>query len=226
MEARSRRFPLAPSNRIRVESQLVRYLIRQVGAEPGEGTTMSPAELIARIQRLLLSPNSEWEAIDTEGADVTRIYQSYILPLVALSALAGFIGTSIIGIGGFRIGFVSGLIQAVVSIGLSCALVYVMALIINALAPQFGAKEDFGAAFKVAAYAPTASWVGAMFMVLPMLWFMALIGGLYSLYLLFVGLPKLMKPAADKAMIYALAVIGCMIVIGIVSSFIVRAVVF
>jgi hypothetical protein len=91
-----------------------------------------------------------------------------------------------------------------------------MALIINALAPQFGAKQDMGQAFKVAAYTPTASWVGSLFVILPMLWFMALIGGLYSLYLLFVGLPKLMKPAADKAMIYTLAVIGCMIGVGIV----------
>jgi hypothetical protein len=187
---------------------------------------MSPNELIGRVQRLLLSPAAEWDRIDTEGADVAGIYQSYVLPLAGLSALAGFIGLSIIGIGGFRVGFVTGLVQAVLSLGLACAMVYVMALIINALAPQFGAKEDFGQAFKVAAFAPTASWIGGLFMVIPALWFMALIGGLYSLYLLFVGLPKLMKPAADKSLIYTLAVIGCMIVIGIVFSYIVRAIVF
>lgn len=185
---------------------------------------MSPAELIARVQRLLLSPATEWDAIDGEGADVPRIYQSYILPLVALAALAAFIGTSVIGIAGIRVPFVSGLIQAVISVAVSAGAVYVMAWIINALAPQFGAKQDFGQAFKVAAYAPTASWVGSMFMVLPMLWFMALIGGLYSLYLLFVGLPKLMKPAADKAMIYTLAVIGCMIVVGVVAFAIIGSV--
>jgi hypothetical protein len=187
---------------------------------------MSPNELIGRVQRLLLSPAAEWDKIDTEGADVAGIYQSYILPLAGLSALAGFIGMSIVGVAGFRIAFLSGLIQAVISLGLACALVYVMALIINALAPQFGAKEEFGQAFKVAAYAPTASWIGGLFMIIPALWFMALIGGLYSLYLLFVGLPKLMKPAADKSLIYTLAVIGCMIVIAIVFSFIVRSIVF
>ena len=185
---------------------------------------MSPTELIARVQRLLLSPAAEWDAIDHEGADVTRIYQSYILPLVALAALAAFIGTSVVGIGGFRVGLVSGLIQGIISVAVSAGAVYVMALIINALAPQFGAKQDMGQAFKVAAYAPTASWVGSLFMILPMLWFMALIGGLYSLYLLFVGLPKLMKPAADKAMIYTLAVIGCMIVVGVVAYAIVGSV--
>lgn len=185
---------------------------------------MSPAELIARVQRLLLSPAAEWDSIDGEGADVARIYQSYVLPLAALAALASFIGTSLIGIGGFRIGLGSGIVQAIISVAVSCGAVYVMALIINALAPQFGAKQDMGQAFKVAAFAPTASWVGNMFMILPMLWFVALIGGLYSLYLLFVGLPKLMKPAADKAMIYTLAVIGCMIVVGVVAVAIINSV--
>ncbi len=183
---------------------------------------MSPTELVARVQRLLLSPAAEWDAIDHEGADVARIYQSYVLPLAALAALAAFIGTSVVGIGGFRVGLVSGLVQAIVSVAVSAGAVYVMALIINALAPQFGAKQDMGQAFKVAAYAPTASWVASLIMILPMLGIVALIGGLYSLYLLFVGLPKLMKPAADKAMIYTLAVIGCMIVVGVVVFAVMR----
>jgi hypothetical protein len=185
---------------------------------------MTPNELIARVQRLLLTPAAEWDRIDTEGADVAGLYQSYIMPLAGLSALAGFIGLSIVGIDGYRIGFGSGLVRAILSFGGACAMVYVMALVINALAPQFGAKEEFGSAFKVAAFTPTASWVGGLFMIIPNLWFVALIGALYSLYLLFVGLPKLMKPAADKALIYTLAVIGASIVIGIVLFYIARAI--
>ncbi len=170
---------------------------------------MWPAELIARVERLLLSPAAEWDSIDNEGADVPHIYQSYILPLVGIAALARFLGMAFTGV--LLVGW------AVKFVVVSAGVVYVMALIINALAPQFGAKQDFGQAFKLAAYAPTASWVGTMFLILPMLWFMALIGAVYSLYLLFVGLPKLMKPAADKAMMYSLAVIGCTIVVGIVA---------
>jgi hypothetical protein len=179
---------------------------------------MSPADLIARVQRLLLSPASEWDSIEGEGADVTQIYQSYILPLVGIAALAQLIGV-VIATGAVLLALQMAIVNFVVSAGL----VYVMALIIDGLAPQFGAKSEFGQAFKVAAYSPTAAWVGSFFMILPALWFMALIGGLYSLYLLFVGLPKLMKPAADKAMIYTLAVIGCMIVIAVVVGLVMRS---
>jgi hypothetical protein len=59
-------------------------------------------------------------------------------------------------------------------------------------------------------------------MILPQLGIIALLGGLYSLYLLYVGLPKLMKPAEDKALVYTLAVVGVMIVIyiliGVISG--------
>jgi hypothetical protein len=180
-------------------------------------SAMSPAELIARVQRMLMSPNTEWDSIDGEGADVAKIYQSYILPLVGLSAIAQFLAVLIVGGG-----FVLALKAAVFSFVLGAAMVYVVALIIDGLAPQFGAKSEFGQAFKVAAYSPTASWVGGIFVIIPFLGgLIALIGALYSLYLLYLGLPKLMKPAADKAMIYTLAVIGVMIVIGIVVAFVV-----
>lgn len=178
---------------------------------------MSPAELIARVQRLLMSPKTEWDSIDGEGADVTKIYQSYILPLIGISSIAQFLAILIIGGG-----IVMALKAAIFSFVLGALMVYVMALIIDGLAPQFGAKSEFGQAFKVAAYSPTASWVGGIFAIIPVLGgIIALIGAVYSLYLLYLGLPKLMKPAADKAMIYTLAVIGVMILIGVVVAFVV-----
>jgi uncharacterized membrane-anchored protein len=40
--------------------------------------------------------------------------------------------------------------------------------------------------------------------------------GLYSLYLLYTGIAALMKPAANKAVIYTIAVIVCAIIVWIV----------
>ena len=53
---------------------------------------MTPNEVVGRVQRLLLSPGTEWDTIDNEGADVAQIYQGYILPLVGIAAIAQFIG--------------------------------------------------------------------------------------------------------------------------------------
>jgi hypothetical protein len=135
--------------------------------------------------------------------------------------LGWFVGLSIVGDDGFRSPFFEGLMKTIVSFGAACAGVYGMALIVHALAPKFGAQDEFGQAFKVAAFFPTPGWIGTTFLVLPALWFVALIGWLYSLYLLYIGLPKLMKPAADKSMNYVLAAVGCSVAIGI-AVFVIR----
>lgn len=173
---------------------------------------MDFAALIARVQRILMSPATEWDVIAGEAADVQKIYMNYVGPLVLASALAMALGlVSLFGVG---FAFQTFVVQAV----LGLIMVYVLAFVINMLAPNFGAVSDMGQAFKLAAYSPTASWVASLITIVPALSILALIGALYSLYLLYVGLPKLMKPAQDKAMVYTLSIIGVMILIGVIVA--------
>ena len=73
-----------------------------------------------------------------------------------------------------------------------------------------------------------ASWLGGLLAIFPPIALVGLLIGLYSLYLFFVGLPKLMKPPADKAVTYAIVVIVVaivvFIVIGIIAGVIIAAV--
>ena len=71
--------------------------------------------------------------------------------------------------------------------------------IINALAPTFGGQKDSVQALKTAAYAATAAWVGGVAQLIPWLgWLIGLAAAVYSIYLLFLGLPHTMKAPADK----------------------------
>ncbi len=180
---------------------------------------MQVQAILTRVQALLLKPKDTWEQIEKEPANLQDTYVNYVMPLAAIPAVANFLGMSLIGIGPagahIRIPFLAGIVQAIVSFGLTLAMVYALAHIIDQLATNFGAARNFNQAFKVAAYAPTASWVIGFVLLIPALGIFGLVGGLYSLYLLFVGLPILMKPQADKAMTYTLAVIGCAIVLSI-----------
>lgn len=183
---------------------------------------MDFAAIFGRVQRLVLSPATEWDVIAGEDANMQRIYVNYVGPLIVAAAVAGAIGISVFGIsagfGTFRVSAGSALGQAVVQIGLGLVGVYVTSLVINALAPQFGGTADAGQAFKLAAYAPTPAWVAGILTIIPQLGIIALLAGLYSLYLLFVGLPKLMKPAEDKALVYTLAIVGVMIVLSLLIA--------
>jgi len=111
-----------------------------------------------------------------------------------------------------------GVAHLVVQYLMSLGLVYLMALIIDALAPTFGVQKNFDQAFKVAAFIPTPAWIAGVFSIIPSLSIIAALVSLYSLYLLFVGLPILMKAPADKALPYTVVVIIAAIVITVVIT--------
>ena len=179
--------------------------------------------LVDRVKRLLLQPKEEWQVIDKESVDVVDLYKSYIVPLAAIGPVCGAIGmsvvgTSLVGMGTFRVSFGAALVQALMMFGLMLGGVYVIALIIDALAPTFGAQRSKSQALKLAAYASTASWLGGVFTLIPMLGVLNLLTALYSLYLFYLGLPILMRVPEDRAVGYTavvvLSTIALFIVIG------------
>lgn len=176
-------------------------------------------DLVSRVKGILLTPKAEWAVIDTEPATVGSLYKGYIVPLAAIPAVAWFVGFSLIGgsmLGvTFRWPIDIGLEQAVARFVLALIGVYVLALIIDALAPNFGGQKNQIQALKVAAYSSTASWVAGIFLVLPALSILGILG-LYSFYLLYLGLPVLMKSPPDKAVAYTVVVIVCAIVLFVV----------
>ena len=98
--------------------------------------------IVERAKSILLSPRPTWEVIDTEQTDTASLYTGYLMILAAIPAVCGFIGMSIIGMGMFgvsmRVPFLAGLANMLVSYVLSLVGVYVLAVLIDLLAPRFG----------------------------------------------------------------------------------------
>lgn len=179
--------------------------------------------LVARAKAILMTPKQEWGVIDGEPLNIAELLTGYVLPLVAIGAIARFIGLSLIGVAGFRISMGLGIEMAITSFVLSVIGVFVLAWVINALAPTFGATQSMPQAIKLSAYSMTAAWVAGIFYLLPFLGILALVGALYSLYLFFVGLPILMKVPADKVVPYAVVIIVvCVVVFWIIGMIVGR----
>lgn len=176
--------------------------------------------LVDRVKRILLSPKTEWEVIDAEPATATELYTRYIAPLAAIGPISQLIGYSVFGItvpfvGTYRVPIGSAITQAIVTYGLTLAGTYILALIIDALAPTFNGQRNQIQALKLAAYSLTASWVAGIFALIPGLRILTLLG-LYSLYLLYLGLPVLMKTPREKALGYTAVVIVAAIILSMI----------
>ena len=110
----------------------------------------------------------------------------------------------------------AGLTGAVFAFVFAIVGVFILAFIINALAPTFGAQKDSNKAFKVAVYSYTPAWIAGALQILPALAILGVLAALYGLYLLYLGLPALMKAPQDKAIGYTAVVVVCAIVLSIV----------
>ena len=176
--------------------------------------------LIARVKNLLLTPGPEWEAIDREEADPRRLSLRYVAPLAAIPAIAIIIALAVVGVqaGGdwHRAPLVGVLLSAFVFFLLTIAAVFAFAFIINWLAPRFGAARNYRQAFKVSAYSTMAAMVAGVLAAWPPLQIFALLGASYSLYLLFLGVPRVMHPAPRSAVNYSIVAVFAAMIVAIV----------
>jgi hypothetical protein len=184
--------------------------------------------IIERVKEILFTPKAAWSAIATEETNTATLYSQYIMILAAIPAVAGFIGMSLFGVSGFgvsmRVPLMTGLVQMVLGYGLSLAMVYVMAMIADALAPGFGGQKNPMNALKLVAYSSTAAMVGGIFALIPALGVLTLVASLYSLYLLYLGVPTLMKVPQEKVLAYTAVLVVCAIVVGVIAGTILGAV--
>jgi hypothetical protein len=191
------------------------------GTASWENSASARAGLFDRIKNVLLTPKTEWAVIEPEPTSVAQLYTGYVIPLAALAAVVSFVRMSVIGISmpfgdTLRTPFFSGLVMALVSFGFGLLGLFLVGIIINGLAPTFSGERNQRQALKTAAYAFTPAWLGSVLGLLPAFaTLLELAAGLYGIYLLYLGLPHLMRSPRDKAVGYTATVVICTILLGV-----------
>jgi hypothetical protein len=185
-------------------------------------------KIIARVKNILLTPKTEWPVIAAEPETVAGLFKNYVVYVAAITPIALFIGDIVFGsytpFGLIHLGIGHAFGQLVVFYALFLAMTYVMALIIDALAPSFGAIKNQVQALKAAAYSFTVSWAIGVIYIAPFLgglmFLILLAGGAYSIYQLNLGLQNTMQCPSTRSAGYTAVVIIIGVVIGAVCAFI------
>ncbi len=184
--------------------------------------------LADRAKKIIMTPTTEWEAIKNESLSTGQMIGGYAAILALIPAVAGFIGKSMIGISllgsTIKIPVVPGILWAILTYVMSLVSLWIMAIIIDGLAPSFGAAKDMNASMKVSVFSMTAVWIAGIFTIIPLLGILAIVG-LYSLYLLYVGMKIVKAPAPDKMTAYYIITLVVAIVVYFIISMVVSAVV-
>lgn len=173
-------------------------------------------QLIDRVRAIMLTPQKAWPAIAQDASRPWTLLGSYVAVLAAIPEVANFIGESLIG--GFQ-PVLKGLTRAIVVYAAAFVIVCLIAFIIDTLAPRYGGRKSFSRALKLAVYAHTPLWLAGIFLLIPGLSFL-LILGVYGVYLLWTGLPVLMEVPSSRALPYAIVVTACALIPPLVLSMI------
>jgi hypothetical protein len=168
--------------------------------------------LAQRVRNILLEPRAEWARIAGEPASVPSLYRDYILVLAAVGPVAGAVSRA-------PHDPVGSLGAAIVAYGVALAVTYVLALIVDALAPAFGGEKNLVRSLQLVAYSYTAVWVGAIFQIVPVLGgVVSLVAVVYAFYTFYLGVPALKQCPPGKAAGYTIVVALCAIAIAAVLA--------
>jgi Yip1-like protein len=182
--------------------------------------------LVSRAREVLFEPRATFKEVDTEFTKPGAIWGRYVLPLALIGPLAGAVGRFIFGkrVAGMSLPeslSLSGAVTwAVIALALTLVALFALTQVISLLAPGFGGQKNDVQALKVAAYSSTPVWLAGVFNIHGRFLILTIIVSLYGLFLLYVGLPTLMKVPQDRAMGYtAVVIIASIVIFLLVSTF-------
>ena len=181
---------------------------------------------LERARRMILAPTQEWAAIAGEFTSAGPIYARFLVPMAAIGPVASTVGALVAGersslftLGEtYPVSRMDALTSGVLGYGLNLLAVWVLALVIELLAPAFGGQQNRVQGLKVAAYGSTPYWLGGALALFPKLAPIGTLLGFYSVWLFALGLPTVMKAPRDKTAAYMVLVSIAGIIIGLVMG--------
>ncbi|MDP1910998.1 MAG: Yip1 family protein, partial [Hyphomicrobium sp.] len=184
------------------------------------------APLIERIKNILLNPRAEWPRIAAEPETVGSLYTNYIVPVAGFAVLCSFvsslIGVNVLGVT-YRPTYWQALSSGVWQLVFTLGGTYVVALVMGYLAKLFGGENNNVNALKLTAYAATAGWLSNIFLLVPGLGFLTILG-IYTLYLIYTGAPVLLNVPPARALpftasLVAISIVTTLLIIGLTTAF-------
>ena len=187
-------------------------------------------EIFARAKQIILKPKETWQTIKGEPGTVQELFINYAAPLALVPALATLISLSIVGVklpGGqlARAPFMEALTGGVLVYVFNLLGLLAAAWAVDFLSPYFESKTDFFLAAKLVVYSMTPVWLLGIFSAWPKLGLFQIFG-LYSVYLLYAGLPVILDTQPERAAWYTALIVIAAIFISLVLSVVVGGAVY
>ncbi len=183
--------------------------------------------ILNHVWGLFSHPQQEWESIRDEPCTVTMCYVRHVLILAAVPAISAYIGAVQVGwsVGAeetTKLTASSALPIAIAFYLAMLAAVYVVGRLIHWMSQTFGAQTTLAQSVVLVTYTGTPLFLVGIVALYPMPWVNMLFGIvalLYTVYLLYTGVPVVMKITKEQGFLFSSAVltVGMVTLVGMLA---------
>lgn len=176
-----------------------------------------------QVKDLVFKPKQTWETINGETKTEQQLVISHLMPLAAIPAVAFFIGYSILGVripfaGVYRMAWWQSLLTALIGYVVTVATVWLLGFIISQIAPWFGASQNRESGLKLSVFSYSPYLFAGVLYIIPNLGIVVTLVGIYGLYLLYLGVDRVMHPPENKTVLYSVSAVIIALVLHVVLS--------
>ena len=165
---------------------------------------------------LFINPRKDWTKIRDENCTVGKCYCSYVFLLASIPPISGYFGTTLHGweIGtreAIKLSPDSALIIAIIYYLVMLVGVFSMGFMIHFMSKTYGSAQSLPRCITLAAYVATPLFLVGIFELFPILWLNFVIGLpalVYSVYLLYLGVPIIMKIPEEQGFLFSSAILA------------------
>jgi hypothetical protein len=183
---------------------------------------------LSHVWGLMTAPEQEWKAIKKERCTIGKCYCSHVLLLALIPAVAGYIGTTMVGWQVtsrevHRLTPDSALTIAILFYITMLVAVFTIGKLIHWMGQTYGSRQPLAQCIALAAYTATPLFLIGVMLLYPLLWLNLLLGLpalAYSVYLLYSGVPVMMGVSKERGFLFASAVlaVGLVVLVGVLAA--------
>ena len=172
--------------------------------------------ILNHVIGMFIHSKAEWEEIRDQSCSVGKCMMGHVLLLAAIPPVSGYIGTTQVG---WRIGAREA-VKLTHKSGLLIAADYYFAMVVGVLsmgymiqwmARTYNSEATLGDSVALAAYTATPLFLVGIMQINPILWLNFLLGLpalAYTVYLLYTGVPVLMRIDPERGFLFSSAVLA------------------
>lgn len=177
---------------------------------------MDIMKIINKAKDIIINPAGTLKKLKDE-----KVTKQDIIIYLGIVGFPSFIGI-LLGYGfigyGYTNYFGAAFVRAILYYILAVGGIIVFGVIFNALAENFKTKQNLMQAGKLVSYSATPWLLAGIFNIFPAAGIIALVAGLYGLYILYIGIPILMGTPKEQQLIYLIVgIIVYIVIMAIVS---------